>query len=66
MKKGSIDELEVTVKPIMTGRHALVIKLLDRVILQKDFEIKPGKHLENYACRCSISLIMNHFKLKLS
>lgn len=43
MKKGSTDELEVTVKPTMTGRHSLEIRVLDRVVVSKDFESKPGK-----------------------
>ena len=43
MKKGSSDELEVTVKPCMTGRHSLDIIVLDRVIVHKEFESKPGK-----------------------
>lgn len=43
MKKGSTDELEVTVKPTMTGRHALEIRVLDRVVVSKAFESKPGK-----------------------
>lgn len=49
MKKGSIDELEVTVKPAMTGRHALDIRILDRVVVSKEFESKPGK--------CSINVV---------
>lgn len=44
MKKGSIDELEVTVRPTMTGRHSLEIRVLDRVVVSKDFESKPGKY----------------------
>lgn len=43
MKKGSTDELEVTVKPAMTGRHVLDIRILDRVVVSKEFESKPGK-----------------------
>lgn len=43
MKKGSTDEIEVTVKPAMTGRHALEIRILDRVVVSKEFESKPGK-----------------------
>lgn len=43
MKKGSTDELEVTVKPTMTGRHSLEIRILDRVVVHKEFESKPGK-----------------------
>lgn len=49
MKKGSTDELEVTVKPIMTGRHALEIRILDRVVVHKEFESKSGK--------CSINVV---------
>lgn len=49
MKKGSTDELEVTVKPTMTGRHALLVRILDRLILRMDFESTPGLHLENDA-----------------
>lgn len=49
MKKGSTDELKVTVKPTMTGRHALLIRILDRLILQMDFESTPGLHLKNDA-----------------
>lgn len=41
MKKGSTDELEVTVKPTMRGRHALLIRILDRLILRMDFESTP-------------------------
>ncbi|XP_065929818.1 uncharacterized protein [Magallana gigas] len=41
MKKGSTDELEVTVKPAMTGRHVLDIRILDRVVVSKEFESKP-------------------------
>lgn len=43
MKKGSTDELEVTVKPAMTGRHVLDIRILDRVVVSKEFESTPGK-----------------------
>lgn len=49
MRKGSIDELNVTVKPTMTGRHALEIRVLDRVVVHKNFESKPGK--------CSINVV---------
>lgn len=49
MKKGSTDELEVTVKPAMAGRHALEIRILDRVVVSKEFESKPGK--------CSINVL---------
>ncbi|XP_078320191.1 tripartite motif-containing protein 2-like [Crassostrea virginica] len=42
MKKGSCDELEVTVKPCMTGRHSLDFIVLDRVIVHKEFESKPA------------------------
>ncbi|XP_052683351.1 uncharacterized protein LOC128163738 [Crassostrea angulata] len=41
MKKGSTDELEVTVKPTMTGRHSLEIRILYRVVVHKEFESKP-------------------------
>lgn len=43
MKKGSIDELEVIVKLIMIGRYFLEIRVLDRVVVSKDFESKLGK-----------------------
>lgn len=49
MTKGSTDELEVTVKPAMTGRHALEMRILDRVVVSKAFESKPGK--------CSINVV---------
>lgn len=58
MKKGSTDELKVIVKPTMTGRHALLIRILDRLILQMDFESTPGLLLENDAW--SILLMINH------
>lgn len=44
MKKGSIDELEVIVKLIMIGRYFLEIRVLDRVVVSKDFESKLGKY----------------------
>lgn len=50
MKKGSTDELEVTVRPTMTGRHVLEIRVLDKVVLSKNFESKPGK-CSVYKCR---------------
>lgn len=53
MKKGSTDELEVNVKPTMTGRHALEIRVLDRVVVYKEFESKPGK--------CSITYIVYRY-----
>uniref|UniRef100_A0A8W8M7M2 Uncharacterized protein n=1 Tax=Magallana gigas TaxID=29159 RepID=A0A8W8M7M2_MAGGI len=40
-EKGSTDELEVTMKPAMTGRHALEIRILERVVVSKEFESKP-------------------------
>lgn len=43
MKKGGIDELEVIVKLIMIGRYFLEIRVLDRVVVSKDFESKLGK-----------------------
>lgn len=44
MKKGSIDELEVIVRLIMIGRYFLEIRVLDRVVVSKDFESKLGKY----------------------
>lgn len=48
-EKGNTDELEVTMKPAMTGRHALEIRILERVVVSKEFESKPGK--------CSINVL---------
>lgn len=38
MKEGSTDELEATVKPIMKGRHALEIRIHDKVVFRKEIE----------------------------
>lgn len=42
MKEGSTDELEATVKPIMKGRHALEIRIHDKVVFRKEIE-RPFK-----------------------
>ncbi|XP_061185957.1 tripartite motif-containing protein 2-like [Saccostrea echinata] len=42
MKHGSKDEMEVTIKPAISGRHVLEIKVLDRVVVRKEFECKPA------------------------
>lgn len=49
MKEGSTDELEVTVKPIMKGRHALEIRIHDKVVFRKEVETIQGK--------CSINAV---------
>lgn len=43
MKKGSIDEIEVIVKLVMMGRYVLEIRILDWVVVSKEFESKLGK-----------------------
>lgn len=50
MKKGSINELEVIVKLVMMGRYVLDIRILDRVVVSKEFESKLGK--------CFISVVI--------
>lgn len=50
MKEGSTDELEVTVKPIMKGRHALEIRIHDKVVFRKEVETIHGK--------CSINAVI--------
>lgn len=68
MKKGSTDELEVTVKPIMTGKHSLEIRILDRVVVSKDFESKPGK-CSVFKCRHSVQVstyITEAFSIQLN
>lgn len=47
MRKESNDELEITVKPVLTGRHILEIRILGRVVFHKTFESKPGKYSLN-------------------
>jgi hypothetical protein len=42
IKQGSKTDLEVTVKPTVTGRHTLEVRVLDRVVVSKAFECKPG------------------------
>lgn len=45
--------MEVTWKPAMTGKHALEIRVLDRVVVYKEIESKPGKYSINvvtYTC----------------
>lgn len=38
IKEGNTDELEVTVKPIMKGRHVLEIRIHDKVVFHKEVE----------------------------
>lgn len=45
--------MEVIWKPAMTGKHALEIRVLDRVVVYKEIESKPGKYFINvvtYTC----------------
>lgn len=41
-------------KPTTTGRHALEIRVLERVVVSKDFESKPGN--TTYVFRNSFKL----------
>lgn len=54
MKNGSKTDLEVTVKPSGTGRHTLEIKVLDRVVVSKEFECKPGN--ASFPSNCNVQL----------
>lgn len=45
--------MEVTWKSAMTGKHTLEIRVLDRVVVYKEIESKPGKYSINvvkYTC----------------
>lgn len=38
-------------KPTMTGRHSLEIRVLDRVVVHKEFESKPGNAIHVFKNR---------------
>lgn len=45
--------MEDTWKPAMTGKHTLEIRVLDRGVVYKEIESKPGKYSINvvtYTC----------------
>lgn len=53
IKKRSTHNMEVIWKPAMTGKHALEIRVLNRVVVYKEIESKPGKYFINvvtYTC----------------